>query len=147
MSSVSPVIQPEISRGKKDGRRRDGASITDMIANRCSISAWKLRSENQGRRTQPTHGYLPSQFFDAVLEEPAEQEKLNRRLRRPNQTPPAKTQTDGTLHPSSKSPRSQRAKGKKKRWREALPPCGHLLRGCGAVVANLLPLALFGRDA
>ncbi len=61
------------------------------------------------------HGYLPIQFFDAVLEDPAEQERLNRTLRRPNKTPPAKTQTDGTLRPASKSPRSQRPKRKKKR--------------------------------
>ena len=62
-----------------------------------------------------THGYLPAQFFDAVPEEPAEQERLNRILRRPNKTLPAKTQTGGTLRPTTKAPRSHRPKRKKKR--------------------------------
>ena len=65
-----------------------------------------------------TRGYLPIQFFDAVLiDDPAEQERLNRTLRRPRERgKTGETETDGALGQPKKSKRSNpRPKRKKKR--------------------------------
>jgi len=68
--------------------------------------------------TSATRGYLPIQFVDAVLvEDPAEQERLNRTLRRPRERgKTGETETDGALGQTKKAKRSNhRPKRKKKR--------------------------------
>jgi hypothetical protein len=65
-----------------------------------------------------TRGLGPLQVFDAVLiDDPAEQERLNRTLRRPDENRKSrKTKTDGAMNQTKKHKRSNhRPKRKKKR--------------------------------
>jgi hypothetical protein len=64
-----------------------------------------------------TRGLGPLQVFDAVLiDDPAEQERLNRTLRRPDQNRnEAKLETDGAKGKTEKAKRSNRRSKRKKR--------------------------------
>jgi|SRR6266852_686247 len=60
-----------------------------MMANGCSIIVWNLWGETMTDGTRATRGYLPIQFADTVLiEDPAEQERLNAILLRPHERNP-----------------------------------------------------------
>ncbi len=64
-----------------------------------------------------THGLGPLQVFDAVLiDDPAEQERLNRTMHRPHERrKPEKTETDGVRGQTKKTKRANhRPKRKKK---------------------------------
>jgi hypothetical protein len=68
--------------------------------------------------TPVTRRYLPLQVFDAVLiDDPAEQERLNRTMRRPKEDYKSRgIETDGTKHETKNVKRSNhRSKRKKKR--------------------------------
>ena len=64
-----------------------------------------------------THGLGPLQVFDAVLiDDPAEQKRLNRTLRRPDESRKSgKTETDGAIGQTKKAKRSNRRPKKKKK--------------------------------
>ena len=64
-----------------------------------------------------THGLGPLQVFDAILiDDPAEQKRLNRTLRRPDESRKSgKTETDGVIGQTKKAKRSNRRPKKKKK--------------------------------